>query len=304
MPFADDDPFTRAALRTRQSVRPNGGRTEGPATYVLDNYAPHVLEGLATLPQRAFDAADRYTTTGELDPGPGIEVATLMFGAPKPKNALGATGARPPRLPMDRASRMERMRQQSYADEPFYRGERTGDLPNEYPDGAYFSRDKSYADAFAQRGGEPESREFRLDLSKAMKDYEPVTAEQYGRIVASAVKHDPELAAGLVEMLVSGGKVEPFLAFAKKNPNLVVARSGALVRQMVGQSSKPEAVLKGAGFDALDSGRDVRKLTGQGIRLESAAFDPARRRHRNITRSIFGGGAALPFLLDPDPNRD
>ena len=51
-----------------------------------------------------------------------------------------------------------------------------------------------------------------------------------------------------------------------------------------------KGVFLGAGFDALDSGRDVRKLTGRGIRLNDAAFDPARRRSQNISASIF----ALP----------
>ena len=37
-----------------------------------------------------------------------------------------------------------------------------------------------------------------------------------------------------------------------------------------------------AGFDALDSGRDVLKLDGFGIRHKDAVFDPAKVDQRNI----------------------
>jgi hypothetical protein len=296
----DDDPFTRAARRTRQSVQREGGRIEGPATRVLENYVPHVIHELVTLPQRALTSAGEFYRTGEYNPGPVLETAGPMVGSPlTPKGALGSSARR---LPMDRASRMERARQQGYADEPFYRGERSGALPDEYPTGAYFSRDKGYADGIAQAGGRPDAREFRLNLTRTLKDYEPATAEHYGRVVASALKRDPELAKKLVEQVAPGKSVEWFLGFAKANPDFGIADSGAHLRLAVGRSANPEGVLKGAGFDTLDSGRDVRKLTGQGIRLESAAFDPARRRSQNINRSIFGGGAALPFLPDLDPN--
>jgi hypothetical protein len=302
-----DDPFARAARRIRQSVQPEGGRLEGPVTHVLENYVPHALHGLGTalhglvtLPQRALDTAGEFHRTGEYDPGPIVELAGLMVGSPlTPKGALGSSARR---LPMDRASRMQRAREQGYAEEPFYRGERSGLLPDEYPKGAYFSRDKAYSDGFAQVGGRPDAREFRLDLTRTLKDYEPATAEHYGRVVASALKRDPELAKKLVEQVAPGKSVEWFLGFAKANPDFGIADSGAHLRLAVGRSANPEGVLKGAGFDTLDSGRDVRKLTGQGIRLESAAFDPARRRSQNINRSIFGGGAALPFLPDLDPN--
>ncbi len=51
------DPFEAAAARTRQSVKPEGGRQEGLATKLLENYAPHVGRGLAdlmTTPRRAY----------------------------------------------------------------------------------------------------------------------------------------------------------------------------------------------------------------------------------------------------------
>jgi hypothetical protein len=105
----DDDSFTRAAFRTRQSVQPQAGRREGPATHVLANYIPHVLSGLTTLPQRAFDASEHLRLTAKYDPGPAFETAMLMVGTPlTPAGAPGSSARRPPRLPMDEASRMAR----------------------------------------------------------------------------------------------------------------------------------------------------------------------------------------------------
>jgi hypothetical protein len=63
-------------------------------------------------------------------------------------------------------------------------------------------------------------------------------------------------------------------------------------------------ILKRAGIDAFDSGRDVRKLGGYGIRLKEAAFDPARRRSDDILASILGGAAIPPMFATLDPDRD
>jgi hypothetical protein len=105
----DDDPFTRAARRTRESVKPPGGRQEGLVMWLLQNYPPHVAEQLLSLPQRALEAAVRFQQTGELDPGPAIETALLTVGLPlTPKGALGSGARRPPRLPMDQAARTAR----------------------------------------------------------------------------------------------------------------------------------------------------------------------------------------------------
>jgi hypothetical protein len=204
-------------------------------------------------------------------------------------------------LPMAEAARMARAKALSYADEPFFRGEARGDLPTRYPDGAYFSCNREIAKGFAQRGGQDAPREFRLKLDKAFKDYSDVSAEQYGRLVASALDSDPQLAAGMVDMIAPGKDVNWFLGFAKALPDATVARrgGGALVRQMIEQgASNPDRVFVRAGFDALDSGRDVRKLTGEGIRLKEATFDPKKARSHNITASVAAGTAAAPTLAD------
>jgi hypothetical protein len=106
----DDDPFTRAARRTRQSVQLQGGRQPGFTTAILQNLLPATVQGMATLPQRALTAAGDLQRTGDqYDPGPVLDTAMLMVGSPlTPRGALGSGARRPPRLPMDEASRMAR----------------------------------------------------------------------------------------------------------------------------------------------------------------------------------------------------
>jgi hypothetical protein len=214
----------------------------------------------------------------------------------------GAKLAMAPLLP--RAGRMARAKAMGYADEPFYRGEQRGRLPNEYPEGAHFSRDKSYANAWAKRGGQKEAREFRLTLDKTFRDYEDLTAAQYARLVSAA---DPNLAAGLVNHIAPGKGVEWFAEFARRNPDFKVTRgTSSHIRYIIEKNATdPADVFLRAGCDALDSGRDVRKLGGFGIRLKNADFDPAKAHLRDITASLAVPGAAgasyrlLPVERDP-----
>ena len=59
-----------------------------------------------------------------------------------------------------------------------------------------------------------------------------------------------------------------------------------------------------AGYDALDSGRDVLKLNGAGIRSKDATFDKRKADSRNVMDSLaglgLGGGAAAASY----PNQD
>ena len=84
--------FETAAYRQRQAVRPEGGRQEGPATFVLENYLPHLFGGLATLPQRAIQSGGDLYRTGQYDPGPTLETMGLMMGARSPFMAQGDLG--------------------------------------------------------------------------------------------------------------------------------------------------------------------------------------------------------------------
>jgi hypothetical protein len=234
-------------------------------------------------------------------PGVGAAGKVAMAAA-----SIGGSGkgGRIGRLAMDEASRMTRARKLGYADEPFYRGERSGETPTEFSKGAHFSRDKDYAAGFAQQGGQRAPTEYRLRLDRAFRDNADLSAAQFGRLVEAANRHDPALASNLSELVAPGKGVDWLLGFAKARPDYTVAPAGtaALVRHPIEQSNRAHSIFSDAGFDALDSGRDVRKLIGDGIRQKDAAFDP-RRAHEYSTLASLLGLLALPAMgRTDDPN--
>jgi hypothetical protein len=195
---------------------------------------------------------------------------------------------------MDEASRMARARELGYSETPLYRGEATGSLPSEYPSGAHYSRDRSYASGFAEKGGQAAPREFRLDLRNAFNDKADLSAQQYSQLVAAA---DSKLAVNLVKMVAPGKNVEWFHEFARRNPAFRVTDGGsAMVRHAIEKNAQdPVGVFVNAGFNALDSGRDVRTLTALGQRLEDAAFDPAKADWKDIMAAAAAAPLAYPL---------
>lgn len=89
------DPFTAAAARRRESVRPTFGRQEGLGTKVpvrIGEDILHALGSLATLPQRALGSAAEFERSGHYDPAPMLETAGMMVGSPlTPRGALGSS---------------------------------------------------------------------------------------------------------------------------------------------------------------------------------------------------------------------
>lgn len=265
--------------------------------------APHVA-GMLSPYLAARDAAtsmneaSRDAAAGDIwGAARNLGIGALNVAAIVPAGRM----VKPVKLAMDEASRLARARKLGYSEEPFYRGERGGTLRPSYLGGAHFSRNKEYADAFARAGGFPESREFRLDTRRAFRDEDSLNAAQYARLVAAA---DPRLAAGLVDMIAPGRDVPWFLGFAQALPNTTVSHASAIVRQAIEQgASNPAEVFRRAGFDALDSGRDVLKLTGRGIRLKDAAFDPRRANAYDIMKSLLlaapVGGTAMGIAWPP-----
>ena len=87
------------------------------------------------------------------------------------------------------------------------------------------------------------------------------------------------------------------IKLANDIPNVPVAVGGQILQALEMSTRNPVRVLRQAGYDAIDSGRDVRKLTGHGIRSKDAVFDPLTAKDTNIYRSIgIGvgiGGAGL-----------
>ena len=240
-------------------------------------------------------AGDEFNRAREEGSNLGMLAAGLS-AIPSPVGKVG--GKALSKLPMDKVSRMNRAKKQGYADETFYRGEASGNPADEYSGGAFFSRDPSYADGFAKRGGKDSATKFKLNMQNTFSDADPVDATKLARIVDSAQEIDPKFAQDLVDTIAPGKSPEWFKKFAAHNPDMVVAENGAIIRAMVENSRAPEKIFVNAGFDSLDVGRDVRKLTGAGIRKESANFDPAKVSSRNVNHLLplgvgVGGGSAL-----------
>ncbi len=107
-----EDPFERAAMRLRQSVRPEEGRREGLATQVpvrIGEDIGRAAQRLSSLPQRAMTSAANYERTGEYDPAPIVEAAGMVVGSPlTPRGALGSSAKLPPnKTPRSAASAVE-----------------------------------------------------------------------------------------------------------------------------------------------------------------------------------------------------
>jgi hypothetical protein len=273
---------------------------------VLDRIFGSVVTGLASLPRRAIESSQNYMATGQYDPEPVVEAATAAMMGGMPFAVRGAVGSAGGKLPTDYASRMKRGDKMRYSKDTFYRGERTGAVPQEFPDGAHFSRDYGTAEGFAKQGGRNAPEEYRLNLQNTFSDHAPINANGYARLVAAARERDPKLAAALVEQIAPGKDVDWFAGFAKHFPQKVVAKSGALVRQAIQfHARNANDLFVRAGYDALDSGRDVLKLNGAGIRSKDAIFDPRNADSQNVMASLaglgLGGGAVAASYPSQDP---
>ena len=77
-------------------------------------------------------------------------------------------------------------------------------------------------------------------------------------------------------MIAPGQSPEWFAEFARRNPGMEIAESGAHVRQMPALPKIDETVMRGTGFRSIDAGRDIRMLTPDGIR---------RKEGRSIART-------------------
>lgn len=223
----------------------------------------------------AEESADEFSRGNNL-----TAIATGLGALPLPAAALTKRVSKS--LPLDEASRMARAEQQGFSDQTFFRGEATGRFREEFPGGAFFSRDENIARGFAQRGGADNPDQFKLNIQNAFSDAEPVTAKTFSNLVQSAKKVDPSFADNMADLVAEGQNADWMLEFAKRNPDVVVSENGTLIRAFIEKSRAPEAIFLGAGFDALDVGQDVRKLSGDGIRRKEAAFDPDKTASRNV----------------------
>jgi hypothetical protein len=302
--------FFNTPYRAPDESRIAGGQP--PRLDVVDYLVGKTVKNLLTLPQRALESSARYAETGEYDPVPIVESAILPMtgGMPfAPRGAVGAGGGRlpPPELPMDRASRSARASAMGYDKTRFYRGDRHGDVPQEFPHVAFFSRDREYSAGFARQGGRRAPEEYRLNLQHALHDFAPVTAEVYARLVAAARHRDPKLSRDLADLVGPGKSVDWLMEFARRNPNMIVLKTGRMLRRAIEVGARnSNEVFRRAGFDALDFGTDILKLGGAGIRSKDARFDPKNADSHNIMASVppIGAGIGVGTAALSDPNLD
>ena len=165
----------------------------------------------------------------------------------------------------------------------------------------FFSREPETAKGFATRGGQEAPCEFRLNLGNTFDRNGTVSAAHYARIVETLAQENPKYAHEMVNMIAPGQDAKWFAEFARRNPDMAVAEIGAHVDQALdyGNLSSTRSLLKRAGFDAIDYGRDVEKLTGDGIRLAHALFDPAKAKSHDIM-----AGVAVPAAFGFAPPDD
>lgn len=231
-------------------------------------------------------------------------VLGLPFGktagniARESRGTLRSNPGIPETLPTHEAARAARAEQLGYSSTPFYRGEKTGQLPKE-GGVEFYSRDKNYADGFAAGGGLPEAREFRLNLKNAYSDQAPMTASTYAKLVEAVHKQNPKFAAELAEQIAPGKGTDWLIGFGKARPDFIVAEGGmpALIRHSIEKNTQnSNAVFRDAGFNMIDSGRDVYALTGNGIRLADALFDKKKKNSRDLMAGV-AGAVSLPAAL-------
>jgi hypothetical protein len=134
-------------------------------------------------------------------------------------------------------------------------------------------------------------------------DYQKVKASELLRILDAISKDNPKLAQDILSG-VTDQPMDWFRGFATHKPDHPVVSSGGQFRAEMefglGGEDAARSYFKAAGFDALDTGRDVRKLTGTGIRLKDAAFDPKKAASKNILAANRGAFPVVPTYPTED----
>ena len=203
-----------------------------------------------------------------------------------PRGALGANvggGAKAAALPMDEASRLARGRAAGYSDESFYRGAASHD------DGrtAFYSRDPSVSSGHADKvGGTME--EYRLSVKKPVRFGEDVTLSDYVAVIREVEKTNPTAAAIMARDVPVAGNwtVESLTKLAENHGATPIMDGGLFLHALEGVAGTTAGPLRAAGFDAIDTGRDVRTLTAQGQRLKGATFDPNKAHLKDLRASL------------------
>lgn len=196
------------------------------------------------------------------------------------------------------------IRAQGYRPETFYRGSTVDNMRDPPKSGTgfssegehFFSRDPTYSEGFA-RGDGGQMFSARLAPGRALNfgdDLTPTDLARLGRAI-EALGGPDEVRAFLSAIPVNRPpqNLAQLDSMAAQIPDLPIWPGGTLYQFLDRRGTvAANEVLRRAGFDAIDTGRDMVMLTNQGIRSPQAAFDPAKRSSADILAGL--GALAVP----------
>jgi len=221
---------------------------------------------------------------GEWSPNDVTDLALTVSGAggvigKAPAGALGMAAARKAALDMSEGARMARAQKAGYSSEPFYRGQKA---PAEEGDIQFYSRDPETSKGFG------EVKEYRLAIKKPLHFGQEITLGDYVAVMHTVAKQSPKAAAEMAAGVPLRGEwtMERLSKVAEKQGGVEIMNGASLhqiVETLVGDAVAP---LRAAGYDAIDTGRDVRMLTKRGQRLKGAAFDPDKAKSTDLRASL------------------
>lgn len=90
------------------------------------------------------------------------------------------------------------------------------------------------------------------------------------------------------------------------HPDFIIVKAGSagLIRQAIEIGScNPIRLFRDAGYDAIDAGRDVRKISGKGIRSNDARFDPSKASSEDIMAGVAGASLLPAWMLQDATSR-
>ena len=207
--------------------------------------------------------------------------ATKKELAAAQRNATEMLGLHPDNTRADRAQALARV------DDPLWRGGKPPSEAGEMGNQSWFTRDKQYAEGFAQKPGNELGRYVKLKSAETFPANQPYALRQDDTIaIAEALRKDgyTKLADEFQEAGLGG--------------EMPLSHAASILKGRTGESGLRK-YFGAAGYDAVDDGTKIAVTRwGKGVMRdpERAAFDPARLGDPSIYAGIAGLGA-LPMLM-------
>lgn len=214
----------------------------------------------------------------------GLSAAGLIPFVPALTVAKRTAKAADEALDMSQAARMQRAADQNFKG-GFYRG---GKPPSDdgVLSGDFFSRDPELSKSF-DNSDETDFREFMLKIDNPLGMGTVVGPPELAKLADSAKTRGLDETAGFFQELANDG----------------MGLEGAMVQHLVEKEvgvTGMKGMLSDAGFDFLDTGRDVMRLTRGGVRDKAAKFDPSKIADPSVFAGLAGAAVGGRILLDKE----